>query len=149
MAVAEPVRDLRSPLKGPFRAKPLAMPDAAAAALKLARLAGILPAFFLLEGDVETEVQVDTVDIEAYDDAARLAIAKRARLPVTASATAENVAFRSPAEPPAPIARLIGKPDESGHRAHPPSQCLTGERLGYPKCQCGAPLPHAPHQKPP
>src|SRR3546814_13429603 len=39
MAVAAPVQDLRSPLKGPFRAKPLAMPDAAAAALKLARLA--------------------------------------------------------------------------------------------------------------
>src|SRR3546814_7988644 len=75
------------------------MPDAAAAALKLARLAGILPAFFLLEGDVETEVQVDTVDIEAYDDAARLAIATRARLPVTASETAEIVAFRSPEEP--------------------------------------------------
>src|SRR3546814_12489345 len=58
MAVADPVQDLRSPLKGPFRAKPLAMPDAAEAALKLARLAGLLPAFFLLEGDVETEVQV-------------------------------------------------------------------------------------------
>src|SRR3546814_4275662 len=89
------------------------MPDAATAALKLARLAGILPAFFLLEDDVETEVQVDTIDIEAYDDAARLAIATRARLPVTASETAEIVAFRSPEEPQEHIALIIGQRDES------------------------------------
>src|SRR3546814_13074244 len=79
MAVADPVQDLRSPLKGPFRAKPLAMPDAAAAALKLARLAAILPAFFLPEGNVETGVQVDTVELRAYDTASHRAIATRTR----------------------------------------------------------------------
>src|SRR3546814_3849264 len=113
-AVADPMQDLRSPLKGPFRAKPLTMPDAATAALKLARLAGILPAFFLLEDDVETEVQVDTIDIEAYDDAARLAIATRARLPVTASPAAAIVQFRSREEPPAPTALILGQRAESG-----------------------------------
>src|SRR3546814_4832790 len=65
MAVADPVQDLCSPLKGPFRAKPLAMPDAAAAALKLARLAGILPAFFLLEGDVETRSEEHKYELQS------------------------------------------------------------------------------------
>ncbi|HUD90323.1 MAG TPA: GTP cyclohydrolase II, partial [Sphingobium sp.] len=39
-AIADPVLDLASPLKGPFRARSLPAPQAASAALRLARLAG-------------------------------------------------------------------------------------------------------------
>ena len=47
-ALADPQFDLATPLKGPFRAAPLAVRASAAAALELARLAGVLPAFFVL-----------------------------------------------------------------------------------------------------
>ncbi|WP_339467899.1 hypothetical protein, partial [Pseudomonas lurida] len=48
---ADPQFDLQVPMKGPFRALCLAERDAGAAALRLARIAGMLPAFFALPGE--------------------------------------------------------------------------------------------------
>jgi GTP cyclohydrolase II len=145
MAIADPVLDLASPLKGPFQAKPLAAPQAAKATLRLARLAGILPAFFAMpEGPSEAEVDVE--DVDAYDDAAHLAIATRARLPVSACETAEIVAFRSPDEPREHVALVIGKRDGSPPVVRLHSECLTGDVLGSLKCDCGPQLHQALHQ---
>lgn len=144
-AIADPVLDLASPLKGPFAAKPLAAPLAAKATLKLARLAGILPAFFLgQEGETEAEVSAD--DIDAYDDAAHLAIATRARLPVSASETAEIIAFRSPDEPREHVALIVGTRDSSPPVIRLHSECLTGDVLGSLKCDCGPQLHEALHR---
>src|SRR3546814_909905 len=96
--------------------------------------------------DVCSSDLVDTVDIEAYDDAARLAIATRARLPVTASETAEIVAFRSPEEPQEHIALIIGQRDESVPVVRLHSEWLTGDVLGSLKCDCGPQLHQALHQ---
>jgi GTP cyclohydrolase II len=145
MAIADPVLDLASPLKGPFAAKAITAPLAAKAALKLARLAGILPAFFVtVDGDSEARVSADEVD--AYDDAVHLAIATRARLPVSASETAEIVAFRSPDEPREHVALIIGKRDSSPPVVRLHSECLTGDVLGSLKCDCGPQLHEALHQ---
>ncbi|MGK2911174.1 MAG: GTP cyclohydrolase II [Sphingobium sp.] len=145
MAIADPVRDLGSPLKGPFKARALSAPIAAASALRLARLAGILPAFFV--GDEgPSEVLVSTDDIAAYDDAARLLIATRARLPVAASEDAEIVAFRSPEEPREHVALIVGKRDSSPPVVRLHSECLTGDVLGSLKCDCGPQLHEALHQ---
>lgn len=145
MAVADPVLDLASPLKGPFAAKPIAAPAAAKAALKLARLAGILPAYFVApDGDSEASVSADELD--AYDDATHLAIATRARLPVSASETAEIVAFRSPDEPREHVALVIGTRDSSLPVVRLHSECLTGDVLGSLKCDCGPQLHQALHQ---
>ena len=144
-AIADPVLDLSSPLKGPFAAKRLAAPLAAKATLKLARLAGILPAFFLgLEGETEAEVSAD--DIDAYDDAAHLAIATRARLPVSACETAEIIAFRSPDEPREHVALIVGTRDSSPPVIRLHSECLTGDVLGSLKCDCGPQLHEALHR---
>jgi GTP cyclohydrolase II len=142
MAIADPVHDLASPLKGPFRAAPLTAPAAAKSALHLARLAGILPAFFVAE-NAPVEVSVGALDIAAYDDAARLAIATRARLPVAASEEAEIVAFRSPEEPREHIALIVGKRDSSTPVVRLHSECLTGDVLGSLKCDCGPQLHEA------
>lgn len=142
MAIADPVRDLASPLKGPFRAGKLASPSAAKWALRLARLAGILPAYFVGEG-MSVEASVDAEDIAAYDDAARLAIATRARLPVSASEDAEIVAFRSPEEPREHIALIVGKRDSTLPVVRLHSECLTGDVLGSLKCDCGPQLHEA------
>jgi GTP cyclohydrolase II len=144
-AIADPVLDLASPLKGPFLAKTLSAPGAARAALRLARLAGILPAYFVRgEGPAETEVAV--TDIDAYDDAANLAIATRARLPVAASESAEIVAFRSPDEPREHVALIVGRRDGSPPVVRLHSECLTGDVLGSLKCDCGPQLHEALHQ---
>ncbi|WP_419723010.1 GTP cyclohydrolase II [Sphingobium aquiterrae] len=149
MAMADPVRDLGSPLKGPFVARHLIAADAARAALRLARLAGILPAFFVSAGahaGEDVEAQASAGDVAAYDDAARLAIATRARLPVEVSERAEIVAFRSPEEPREHIALVIGERDGTPPVVRLHSECLTGDVLGSLKCDCGPQLHEAMHQ---
>lgn len=145
MAIADPVLDLASPLKGPFTAKPLAAPLAAKAALRLARLAGILPAYFV-SNEGESEARVTAEDVDAYDDATHLAIATRARLPVAASEAGEIIAFRSPDEPREHVALVIGKRDASPPVVRLHSECLTGDVLGSLKCDCGPQLHQALHQ---
>lgn len=146
MAIADPVRDLASPLKGPFTARALAAPLAASAALRLARLAGILPAYFVAQGEGASELTVTADAITAYDDAAHLAIATRARLPVSASEAGEIIAFRSPDEPREHVALVIGRRDASPPVVRLHSECLTGDVLGSLKCDCGPQLHEALHQ---
>ncbi len=143
MAIADPVRDLASPLKGPFRARALVAPLAAAAALRLARLAGILPAFFVDDSEGAVDADVTAADIATYDDAARLQIATRARLPVAVSEDAEIIAFRSPEEPREHVALIVGKRDASPPVVRLHSECLTGDALGSLKCDCGPQLHEA------
>ncbi len=145
-SIADPVRDLATPLKGPFAAKQLAAPQAAKAALRLARLAGILPAYFVAEADGANEAEVSAAAIADYDNAIHLAIATRARLPVSASETAEIVAFRSPDEPREHVALIVGKRDASPPVIRLHSECLTGDVLGSLKCDCGPQLHEALHQ---
>ena len=145
-SIADPVLDLGSPLKGPFRARPLVSPHAAQAALRLARLAGILPAYFVSAADGDAEAEASADDIAAYDDAIHLAIATRARLPVSASETAEIVAFRSPDEPREHVALIVGKRDSSPPVVRLHSECLTGDALGSLKCDCGPQLHEALHR---
>ncbi len=145
-SIADPVLDLGSPLKGPFQARPLVSPHAAQAALRLARLAGILPAYFVSAADGDAEAEASADDIAAYDDAIHLAIATRARLPVSASETAEIVAFRSPDEPREHVALIVGKQDASPPVIRLHSECLTGDVLGSLKCDCGPQLHEALHR---
>ncbi len=145
-SIADPVRDLATPLKGPFAAKPIATLQAAKAALRLARLAGILPAYFVAPGEGPSEAEVSADEIAAHDDAIHLAIATRARLPVSASETAEIVAFRSPDEPREHIALIVGKRDASPPVIRLHSECLTGDVLGSLKCDCGPQLHEALHR---
>ncbi|HVI98045.1 MAG TPA: GTP cyclohydrolase II [Sphingomonas sp.] len=143
-ALADPQLDLATPMKGPFAAIPLAAPGLAAAALQLARIAGILPAFFV-RPDAEAEVAITPADIDAHEDAARLTIAARARLPVDGAEDAEIIAFRTPEMPGEHVALLIGAPDGPPLvRLH--SECLTGDVLGSLKCDCGPQLHAAIHE---
>ena len=139
--LADPALDLASPLKGPFRAEPLADHDAAVAAMELARLAGILPAF-LVDPDPAGEAQaVSASDLAAWKETSTLVIAARARLPVAACEEAEIIAFRSADDLREHVALVIG--EQNGDRAplvrlH--SECLTGDILGSLKCDCGPQL---------
>ena len=138
-ALADPQLDLATPLKGPFRAIHVDHPEDAAAALRLARIAGLLPAYFVLPGGAG-DVSIDPADIDAHEEAVRLTIAARARLPVAHAEDAEIVAFRTPESPGEHIALLIGEPNGQAPLVRLHSECLTGDALGSLKCDCGPQL---------
>ncbi|MDR2858046.1 MAG: GTP cyclohydrolase II [Novosphingobium sp.] len=140
-AVADPALDLLHPMKGPFAAEPLDHTAAARAAMELARLAGVLPAFLVDPAPAAAAQAVQPEDLACWQDSARLAIATRAPLPVAAAEDAEIVAFRSADDLREHVALIIGRQD--GDRAplvrlH--SECLTGDILGSLKCDCGPQL---------
>jgi GTP cyclohydrolase II len=142
-ALADPSLDLANPLQGPFRSEPIDYhwEDNAVAALELARIAGILPAFLVASEFVVQSVYVLPADVAALLDPRHLQIATRAHLPIAASETAEIVAFRSPDDMREHVALIVGR--QSSDRAplvrlH--SECLTGDMFGSLKCDCGPQL---------
>ncbi|MGS1016076.1 GTP cyclohydrolase II [Allosphingosinicella humi] len=140
-ALADPARDLQTPLKGPFRTIAGDCPDEAA--LRLARRAGLLPAFFVGGAGGAVEVALDSAAILAHDHAPSLSIASRARLPIRASETAEIVAFRSGEDAAEHVALIVGAPDGRPPLVRLHSECLTGDALGSLKCDCGPQLADA------
>jgi len=145
LAIADPALDLANPLKGPFHTVATGGDAAAAAAMTMARHAGLLPAFFVREAAGEAETVCTTGDVAALLDPTRLEVAARARLPVEASETAEIVAFRSPEEAADHVALIIGKRDGNPPVVRLHSECLTGDVLGSLKCDCGPQLHAALH----
>ena len=146
LPVADPALDLRTPLKGPFRAEDIAWPEAARAALELARIAGILPAFLVDPSEAGEAQPVAAADLGAWADSAALSIATRAHLPVSASEEAEIVAFRSADDLREHVALVIGAQRSDAPplvRLH--SECLTGDILGSLNCDCGPQLDAALH----
>ncbi|NML95345.1 GTP cyclohydrolase II [Novosphingobium olei] len=139
-ALADPARDLANPLRGPFRAEAIEAREAAVAAMEMARLAGILPAFLLSSG-AEIAAEVSASDLAGFKDPLNLTIQARARLPVDACEEAQIVAFRARDDLREHVALVIG--EQRGDRAplvrlH--SECLTGDILGSLKCDCGPQL---------
>jgi GTP cyclohydrolase II len=141
-AVADPALDLKNPLKGPFRTAPLAPQEQGEAALRLARLAGLLPALFV-GGAAEDPVGVSGGAIMAASQSADLRIASRARLPTSFSEKAEIVAFRSTEDSAEHVALMIGEPAGASPLVRLHSECLTGDVLGSLKCDCGPQLDSA------
>ncbi len=142
-ALADPQLDLATPMKGPFRGIESPAPHAAAAALRLARIAGLLPAF--VAGGSGAEVTITPAAIDLHEDADRLAIVTRARLPVAGAEHGEIVAFRTPDAAGEHVALLIGQPDGRPPLVRLHSECLTGDVLGSLKCDCGPQLHAAIH----
>lgn len=138
VALADPQFDLAAPLKGPFRTMAVDRPIASLAAIRLARIAGLLPAF-VIDGR-DPEVTITPQAIEAHQDARALRLATRARLPVDGAEDAEIVAFRAPDSSDEHVALLIGQPDGTPPLVRLHSECLTGDVLGSLKCDCGPQL---------
>jgi GTP cyclohydrolase II len=143
-AIADPTADLATPLKGPFEAVREELPEAFAAALKLAKLAGLLPAAILRRAGARRDtVTVAVRDVLSYerDSAANLKLVTRARVPLEAAEQTELVAFRADDGAPENFAIVIGRPPTPGPvlaRLH--SECFTGDLLGSLKCDCGQQL---------
>lgn len=143
LALADPALDLRHPMKGPFVAEELPAKNAAIAAMDLARRAGILPAFHVLQDAGEDALELSASDLADYADPIHLQIAGRARLPVEAHENAQITAFRSTNDLREHVALVIGTRDESVPLVRLHSECLTGDILGSLKCDCGPQLHEA------
>jgi len=153
-AVADPATDLDYPLKGPFHPG-RSQPDATAiAALRLAKLSGLLPAAIVMPITVSQSeraandlllMALEASDIAGYQDRAAesLHLVVRATVPLKLAERAEIAAFRPADGGPEHYAILIG--EKSGPALAPPgpvltrvhSECFTGDLLGSLKCDCG------------
>jgi GTP cyclohydrolase II len=141
-AIADPALDLAYPLKGPFQTKPLCSPETARAAVRLARLAGLLPALFARRGE-DAEARVSTAAVMAFGRGEDLRIVSRARLPSRFAEQAEIVAFRSDGDTAEHAALIIGEPSPEPPLVRVHSECLTGDAFGSLKCDCGPQLADA------
>jgi len=138
-ALADPALDLATPLKGPFETAALCSPPTAVAALRLARLAGLLPALFTRrDGPAEARATAD--DVMAFGHGADLHIVSRARLPNRFAEQGEIVAFRADGDTVEHVALLLGAPAGQPPLVRVHSECLTGDAFGSLKCDCGPQL---------
>ncbi|HEX4159347.1 MAG TPA: GTP cyclohydrolase II [Rhizomicrobium sp.] len=144
-AIADPTADLAFPLKGPFETVRGNLPISFIAAVRLAKLSGLLPAVLAVSPRLGGE---DTMEIPAewirdYDQLAahELTLVTRARVPLEGAERAELAAFRAGNGEPEHYAILIGDPPTDRPalvRLH--SECFTGDLLGSLRCDCGAQL---------
>ncbi|MEI9990283.1 MAG: GTP cyclohydrolase II [Rhizomicrobium sp.] len=142
-AIADPTDDLAYPLKGPFDTVRDTLPAAYAAAVKLAKLAGLLPAAVVAPARPGAKAALDAADAFAYDDeiVRTLKIVARARVPLEGAEKTELVSFRPEDGGPEHYAIVIDAPPTGKPvltRLH--SECFTGDLLGSLKCDCGAQL---------
>jgi GTP cyclohydrolase II len=138
-AIADPGRDAeRAPL-GPLSPMPLSDPGSAKAALKLARLAGLLPALWVVERS-EAAVTVDSA--VAASTSVPVALVARAQLPLENLPDTQIAVFRAP-DGEEHVALVIGAFGGKPPLVRLHSECLTGDVFGSLKCDCGPQLKEA------
>jgi len=146
--IADASRDLANPMRGPFLRKMGAPPAAAPLAVKLAKIAQLLPAALLIPVTDAARLPASILRLPAeaiagYDRAAALTLipVSQARLPVQGAEDARLYAFRPGDGSPEHFALVIGQPDPLKPvlaRLH--SECFTGDLLGSLRCDCGEQL---------
>ena len=140
VALVDPGRDVaRGPL-GPLAPVACDFPREAAAALRLARLAGLLPALWVLES-AAAALEVDSGDVR--DAVPEVSLIARASLPIEGLDDVQVAAFRGSDDGAEHVALIVG-----AFAGKPPlvrlhSECLTGDVFGSLKCDCGPQLHEA------
>ena len=140
LELADPGRDFdRAPI-GPLQPLELENDEAERSAISLARLAGLLPALWLVGPD-QAELEVNAADLAG--PAVAVTLAARADLPLDGLPTTQILAFRGNDDGQEHVALVIG-----AFAGRPPlvrlhSECLTGDVFGSLKCDCGPQLREA------
>lgn len=138
-ALADPGQDgSRGPV-GPL--VPVAFDETAEAkaALRLARLAGLLPALWLVEAETATEVSTDALTRAV----AEVTLVARARLPLDDMPDTQVAAFRASDDGQEHVALIVGAFGGMPPLVRLHSECLTGDVFGSLKCDCGPQLRQA------
>lgn len=145
-ALADGSQDLKTPMKGPFRRAAMELHDGHHAAIRLLKIARLLPAALvsaamagLTAGD-EPLLTVSATAIASYEEQAALSLQQvaAARVPLADADNARIVAFRPHDGGIEHLAIVIGDPkphDPVLIRLH--SECFTGDLLASLKCDCG------------
>jgi GTP cyclohydrolase II len=144
LAIADPGRDLDRAPTGPLQPIAPDCAETARAALDLARLAGLLPALWLLDPDA-AELSVPMDDIVRERKHPSVEVVARAKLPLDQMPPTQIVAFRASDDGQEHVALVVG-----AFAGKPPlvrlhSECLTGDVFGSLKCDCGPQLREALH----
>ena len=139
-SLADPGQDAsRAPI-GPLEVDALGPEREAAAALKLARLAGLLPALWL----VNSYSGAVAIPIEAITGAVPdVSLVARARLPLEDMPETQIAAFRASDDGEEHVALIIGAFGGKPPLVRLHSECLTGDVFGSLKCDCGPQLKEA------
>jgi len=142
-ALADPSRDLDNPLRGPYQSLRGGTVDADRAALRLCKMARILPAALIVPTtDMPPDLLTLTADeIMADDGLNALHPVIAARVPIADAERTRVHVFADGADFAEHYAVEIGQPPRDQPvlcRIH--SACFTGDVLGSLKCDCGAQL---------
>ena len=140
LAIADPGRDLdRAPL-GPLKALPMNCAKSAVAALTLARLAGLLPALWIV--DVAESIESVAPD-DLLNQTPGVDLIARARLPLEGMPETQIAVFRGSDDGEEHVALVIGAFGGQPPLVRLHSECLTGDVFGSLKCDCGPQLREA------
>jgi GTP cyclohydrolase II len=138
--LVDPAQDGARVPAGPLQTRPLRQEVEAAAALKLARLAGLLPALWL----VDTLSGAATVALDELERATpEVTLVARARLPLEDMPDTQIAAFRAADDGQEHVALIIGAFGGKPPLVRLHSECLTGDVFGSLKCDCGPQLREA------
>ncbi len=152
LAIADPSEDLATPFKGPFAALRGLPFTGLGQAVRLAKIAGLLPAVVAAPlgpraaQTLAARGEISHSSLEAVDDydltiAESLDIVAQAQVPLADADQTRLVAFRGRAGGPEHYAIVIGHPPKESPvlvRLH--SECFTGDLIGSLKCDCGEQL---------
>ena len=142
LTLADPAQDfVRAPI-GPLHPLHLEQTEAAKAALTLARVAGLLPAVWILDG-AEGGVSIPLDDLQSEDLRPDVTLVSRARLPLDDMPDTQIFAFRGSDDGQDHVALLVGAFGGKPPLVRLHSECLTGDVFGSLKCDCGPQLKEA------
>ncbi len=145
-SIADASKDLNDPMKGPFRKAAFAQEPSHHAAIRLLKIARLLPAGLvtavlkLPTNAASGLLTVAADDIMAYDTTIALGLQQvaAARVPLGGADNTRIIAFRPQDGGIEHLAIVIGDPSPDQPvliRLH--SECFTGDLLGSLKCDCG------------
>lgn len=154
-SLADPTADMDNPMRGPFQRLKTRASPLNDAAIKLCKLARLLPAALVVENisdgtataieiaRARNLIAVEADDIFSYDtrDATELTQLASARIPLEGAEKARMVSFRPRDGGTEHFAIIIGDPSPSKPvliRIH--SECFTGDLIGSLRCDCGQQL---------
>jgi GTP cyclohydrolase II len=142
LTLADPSQDFaRAPI-GPLRPLPLGAPEAAEAALSLARAAGLLPALWVV-GEASAAAGVPLRELGREALRPDVTLLSRARLPIEGLPDAQIFAFRGSDDGQDHVALVVGAFGGKPPLVRLHSECLTGDVFGSLKCDCGPQLREA------
>lgn len=147
-ALADPTQDLANPMRGPLQRSKNPLDPAIQAAIKLCKLAQLLPSISAVKienasAHSDSLAWVEVEDPDRYDLAAAITLQRvsSARVPLGGAEDARIIGFRAADGGLEHYAIVIGEPSADEPvltRLH--SECFTGDLLGSLRCDCGQQL---------